>query len=406
MNKLCYRIGLVAALSLQPSLLHAGGPALSGIVGEADNAESVFAAPAAMARLEGNRTTVQGMYVASFSDFDVDENKTTIDGGDPDNGDDPIIIPSFYHVRQLNDKWHVGASLTVPSGFGSDYGPTWAGRYQTVDYSLVYIALTPAVSYRYNDKLSFGLSTGINYTQSTSEVKIPQPLGDRDGKITGDLDGVGVNVTLSVFYEFSEQTRGGISWTSDSDADLEGTVKLRNLGPVLDEVAERRGIRNVDTEVTNTLPQRVLGGIYHEFDSGKFVTLDAMWMKFSDFTVDNIELNGEDVNVTTPEIYDDFWAVTAGFGIPASERLTYKFGAMYMSQPVDDEDRTFAIRIDSMWAVGAGITYELGNDRKLDANLTLLNVGEAPVDIDGTAGRVVGENEDPYAAMVELTYHF
>ena len=382
------------------------GPALTGLVGEADDASSVFSAPAAMSRLEGTHTTAQGMYVVSFSDFKVDENKTNIDGGDPESDNDPIIIPSFYHVRQLNDKWHVGASLSVPTGFGSDYGPKWAGRYQTVDYSLVYIALTPAVSYRYNDKLSFGLSTGINYTQSTSEVKIPQPLGAGDGKITSDLDGVGVNVTLSLFYEFSEKTRGGISWTSDSEADLDGTVKLRDLGPILGEVVERRGIRNIHTEVTNTLPQRVLGGVYHELDSGSFVTLDALWMKFSDFTVENIVLNGEDVNVTTPEIYDDFWAVTSGFGIPVSERLTYKFGAMYMSQPVNDEDRTFAIRIDSMWAVGAGISYELDNDRKLEANITLLNVGEAPVDIDGRVGRVAGENQDPYAMMLELTYHF
>ena len=405
MNRKICVAALAAGVSLSAGYAYAG-PALSGLVGEADNAESVFAAPAAMSRLEGNHMTVQGMYVASFSDFDVDENKTTIDGGDPENGDDPIIIPSLYYVRQLNDDWHVGASLTVPTGFGSDYGPTWAGRYQTVDYSLVYIALTPAVSYRVNDKFSLGASLGINYTSSVGEVKIPQPLGERDGKITSDLDGVGVNGTISLFYEFSEKTRGGISWTSDSEADLEGTVKLRNLGPILDEIAERRGIRNVDTEVTNTLPQRVLAGIYHEFDSGTFVTFDTMWMKFSDFTVDDIKLNGEDLEVTTPEIYDDFWAFTAGVGFPVSDRLTYKFGAMYMTQPVDDEDRTFAIRLDSMWALGAGITYRLENEKELDVNATFLNVGESPVDIDGTAGRVAGKSEDPYAMMFELTYHF
>ena len=80
------------------------------------------------------------------------------------DSEDPIIIPSVYYVRQLNDDWHVGASLTVPSGFGSDYGGQWSGRYQTVDFSLVYIALTPAVSYRITDKFSVGASLGINYT--------------------------------------------------------------------------------------------------------------------------------------------------------------------------------------------------------------------------------------------------
>jgi long-chain fatty acid transport protein len=399
---------VTAAVVFSPSL-QAGSPALSGIVAEADNAESVFAAPAGMSRLEGTQMTVQGMLVRSLSSFDVDESKTAVDGGDPDNGDDPIIIPSVYYVRQLDDRWHAGISLTVPSGFGSDYGSEWSGRYETVDFSLVYIALTPAVSYRWNDQLSFGMGVGINYTSETSEVKIIQPFKEGDGKITSDLDGVGVNVTLSMLYEFTPQTRAGIAWTSDSDADLEGNVRLRNLNPVFDQVARELGIRNINTEITNTLPQRVMAGVYHQFDSGNYFTVDGMWMKFSDFSVSNIELNGTDVNVDTPDIYDDIYAFTAGMGFPTDGRLTYKVGAIYVSQGVDDEDRNFAIRIDEMWGVGAGVSYKLSNDRVVDLNATLMNTGEAPVDTGNqgaTFTRVAGENDDPWAVLMELTYHF
>jgi long-chain fatty acid transport protein len=126
----------------------------------------------------------------------------------------------------------------VATGFGADYGSEWSGRYETVDFSLVYISLTPAVSYRWNDKLSFGAGTGITYTSNTSEVKFRQPIGGGgDGKITSDLDGVGLSVTLSMLYEFTPRTRAGIAWTSDSDADLEGNVRLRNLNPLFDQVA-------------------------------------------------------------------------------------------------------------------------------------------------------------------------
>jgi long-chain fatty acid transport protein len=406
MNKQTLRIaGAGIALAVSP-LLQAGGPALTGLVAVADDAESVFAAPAGMARLEGTHMTVQSMFVSSFADFDVDESVTTIDGGNPNNGKDPIIIPSIYYVRQINDKWNAGLSLTIPSGFGSDYGSTWAGRYQTVDFSLVYVALTPAVSYRFSDKLMFGGSVGINYTEETSELKIPQPGGDTDGKISSDMDGVGINVTLSMLYEFSNRTRAGISWTSDSDADLEGNIQLRKLGPVFDQIAEDAGIKDINIELTNTLPQRVLAGIYHEFDSGNFFTVDVMWMKFSDFTVSDIELDGVDVNVSAPDIYNDIWAVTAGMGFPVSEKLTYKIGAMWVSQAVDDDDRNFSIRLDTMWGVGAGLSYALNDERKLDLNATLLNVGDSPVDTESVTGRIAGENDDPYAVLVELTYHF
>lgn len=386
----------------------AGSPALSGLVGQADDAESAFAAPAAMSRLEGTNMTVQTMIASSFADFEIDEDLTEVDGGNPNKGDDPILIPSFYYVRQLNEDWHAGVSLTVPSGFGSDYGGQWAGRYETVDFSLVYIALTPAVSYRFTDKFSVGASLGINYTSEDSEVKIPQPDKEGDGKITSDLDGVGFNVTLSAFYEFTDRTRGGISWTSDTDADLEGNVELRNLGPAFDKVATELNIKKINTEVTNTLPQRVVAGVYHEFDSGRYVTLDGMWMKFSDFSVTNLELNGEDVNVNSPEIYDDFWAITTGMGFPVNERLTYKIGAMYVSQPVDDDVRSFSIRLDEMWGVGVGATYKLPSGSRVDVNANLINVGDASVDTseDGSdRGRIVGENDDPYALMFELTYH-
>lgn len=393
------------ALTAAP-LLQAGNPALTGIVAQADNAESAFAAPAGMSRLEGTRMTVQSMYANSFANFDVDESQTEIDGGNPNKGSDPIIIPSIYYVRQLNDKWHAGVSLTVPSGFGSDYGGTWSGRYETVDFSLVYVALTPAVSYRVNDKLSLGGAVGINYTSESSELKIHQPFKEGDGKITSELDGVGINVTLSLLYEFTDQTRAGITWTSDSDADLEGNVRLRQLDPVFDQVATELGLKNINTEITNTLPQRALVGMYHEFDSGKYFTVDAMWMKFSDFSVSNIKLEGNNVHVSVPEIYDDLYAMTVGAGFPASERLTYKVGAMYLSPAVDDDDRTFSIRMDRVWGVGAGVAYDLDSGNSVDLNANIFNVGDASVDTESSLGRrVVGKNDDPWAVMFELTYH-
>jgi long-chain fatty acid transport protein len=397
---------LLGSLSLCISpLLQAGSPALTGLVAEADNAESVFAAPAGMSRLEGTNMTVQTMYINSLADFEVDEDQTTIPGGNPDKGDDPMIIPSIYYVRQFDDRWHGGLSLTVPSGFGSNYGGTWSGRYETVDFSLVYVALTPAVAYRVNDQLSLGAGVGINYTAEDSEIKIPQPGAEGDGKITSDLDGVGINVTLSLLYEFTDRTRAGISWTSDSDADLEGNVRLRNLEPGFDKIATELGIKDINTEITNTLPQRVLAGVYHEFESGNYFTVDGMWMKFSDFSVSNIELDGNDVNVTVPEIYNDIYAGTVGMGFPVNERLTYKVGAMYVSKAVDDEDRTFSIRLDRMWGVGAGVSYELSNGNIVDLNANVVNVGDASVDKPSLLGQVVGKNDDPWAIMMELTWH-
>ncbi len=414
MNNNCRLKGVVAASVawLSSGLIApawGGGPAFSGLVAEADTAESVFAAPAGMSRLDGTHITLQGIVAFSQSRFDVDESRTTVDGGDPDNDNSPVVIPSFYYVRQLNERWHVGASLSVPTGFGSSYGSTWAGRYSSVDFSLVYISLTPAVAYQFSDKLSFGAGVGINYTAESSEKKVDQPFTDADGKLSSDLDGVGVSLTLSMLYEFSHRTRAGIAWTSDSDADMEGNIRLRKLDSRFDQIVTELGVKNINTKVTNTLPQRVVAGLYHEFESGRFVTLDGLWMEFSDFSISNLELNGTDVSISQPDIYDNIWAVTLGAGFPVDQRMTYKVGAAYLSQAVDDDDRTLQMRLDALWVVGAGLTYELMEGRSVDINANLLILGKGRVDqtsglLDGR--RVAGESTDPYAVTVEMAYHF
>lgn len=396
------------AVLLSAPALRAGSPGLSGLVAQADTAQSAFSAPAGMSRLEGTNMTLQGMVAISFADFEINENETEVDGGSANKGDDPTIIPSLYYVRQLNEDWHAGVSLTIPTGFGSDYGSNWAGRYETVDFTLVYIAMTPAISYRVNDRLSVGAGIGVNYTSSDSTVKARQPLDEGDAKITSDLDGVGASVTLSMLYEFTDRTRAGISWTSDMDADLEGDVELRDLGPNSQALFERLGLTKVETELTNTLPQRVLAGVYHEFESGNYFTVDGLWMQFSKFAVSDIKLEGRNLNISSPEIYDDFWAVTSGLGFPVNERMEYRVGAAYVSQAVDDEDRRFSIRLDEMWAVGAGINYKLTDERSIDANINLLNVGDSSVDTgNGEPGpdRVSGENDDPWVVLLELTYN-
>jgi long-chain fatty acid transport protein len=400
----------LGALGLTTAPVVMAGPALTGLAAQADNAESALSgSPAGMSRLEGTHSSAQIVIALPQGRFDVDEGKTEVDGGDPDNGQDPIVIPAFYYVRQLNDRWHAGASLSVPSGIGSDYGSEWSGRYESVDFTLVYVALEPALSYRINDQLSLGTSLAINYVSSTSETKIKQPLddADNDGKITSDMDGIGVSLSLSMLYEFSEHTRVGLSWTSDAESDLEGNVRTRNLASESDILFTELGLKDINTEVTNTLPQSVLAGIYHEFDSGNYLTVDGIWMKLSDFSVTDIKLDGQKIGVNAPRIFKDIWMVSVGMGFPVDERTTYNVGAMYLTQPVSDDKRPLTMRIDSMWGVGAGLNYKLTEQRSVDLNANFIYLGEASVDTgsEPDTGRVVGKSNDPYVIAIELTYH-
>jgi len=387
---------LLSSLSM-PVL--ASSPAHTGLFATANTAETAYLNPAGMTRLEGSHKTLQGILAYSFAEFEVDKDKTSVEGGNPDSSNTPIIIPGFYYSRQLNEKWWLGFSANIPSGFGSSYGDDWAGRYYSDEYTLVYVGLTPSLAYRVNDKWSLGLGVNINYTYSLSENSVNNGPGTKDGRAEYEGDGFAVGGNISALYEMNERTRFGIVYSSEVSTDVDGELKVSG--------ASLPGDRNkIDITVENILPQRVQAGLYHELGSGNYLTLDGVWVDFSKFTTGAVTVQ-DTIEVQPEGIYDDIWAVNAGYGMPLGGGKTLKFGALYVSNAVDNEDRTLSLRLDSIWGVGTGMTFAKG-ESLLDVNMNLYYLGEAPVDtgFSPVKGRVVGETSNPWAVAFDVAWHW
>jgi long-subunit fatty acid transport protein len=82
----------VSSLSLS---VRASSPAHSGIYAVADSAEVAATNPAGMTRLEGTHKTTSAIIALGFGEFKVDKDKTSVDGGDPDNDLFPVAVPGF-----------------------------------------------------------------------------------------------------------------------------------------------------------------------------------------------------------------------------------------------------------------------------------------------------------------------
>jgi len=185
MMHLMARFAVITASLAVAATSQAHGPAGTGLFAGADSAETVFTNPAGMTRLEGAQMTLNGILAVDFSSFEVDEKVTTVDGGNP-RDPQASLIPSFYYSRQFRENWNFGYSLNVPTGFGATDGPNWAGRYYSDRSSLVYIALSPALAYKFNDSLSVGASVRIMYADSEVHTRVNNNLiGDRfeDGRL-------------------------------------------------------------------------------------------------------------------------------------------------------------------------------------------------------------------------------
>jgi long-chain fatty acid transport protein len=404
----CLAACVPAALAATADAL-AGNPAFTGLAASADTAETASSNPAGMSRLDKPATTMRVLLANGFGEFEIDETLTTTSGGDPDSEFSPVVVPLAYHARPIGEGWQAGISLTVPTGFGADLGGSWAGRYHSDYYSLVYVSLMPALSFRVNERFSFGAGYSVNYTLSESRVAVRTLGADSpDGRLVAEVDGIGTSLTLGALWELSPRTRLGLVYTADSKATLKGDLKFRDPGPILGPLLEERGLLDARLRIRNVLPQRVLGGIHHELESGAIVTADVMWMEFSRFGTASVSL--EDVTLVVDERgnFDDLWAGSVGYAFPPRDARRYRVGAFYLSSPVEDDKRGFALALDRTWGVGAGVGIERANGHSMDLNLTLIDYGKAPVDTGPSLvrGRVVAERETPYAVVLDFAYHF
>jgi long-chain fatty acid transport protein len=409
--KLLQQAALVLAVFFLSQSVLASSPGFSGLFATADEAETVATNPAGMSFLEeGGHAEVELMTIVSLDNYEVDQYKSTEGGGNPDDDYFPKMIPSIYYVNSLGEDWRYGVTLNIPSGFGSSSGNSWAGRYYSDSFSLFYVSLSPAMSYRVNEKLSLGAALNITYNYSESITRVNNDLldpGTADGKFEYSAGAFGFSGTISMLYEFTDKTRVGLVYAGESEADLEDEMHFKNLAPNTGNVVHAAGLDGAELKVTNIMPQRVQAGVYHEMAGGNFFTVDGVWVDFSEFGTGDVSLDGD--KVASPNgIYNDLWMFSVGYGFPVDAKMTYKVGAMYMSQGVDDEDRTLSIRLDEMFGAGVGFTRKLEGKKKVDVNFDVIYTGKSKVDTGDSLsrGRVVGESKRPYILALDIAYHW
>ena len=108
------------------------------------------------------------------------------------------------------------------------------------------------------------------------------------------------------------------------------------------------------------------------------MVLDVVWADFSEFMLSEIFVNG-DRFIETSVDYDDIYGFSVGYNRPVSDRLRIGFGAMYVDDMMDDDQRTLTLRLDSMWAVGVGVEWQWTPTRTVSATLNYIQMGDAPV---------------------------
>jgi long-chain fatty acid transport protein len=394
----CIALGLLSiATSVQ-----AIRPGFTGLTALADSPDAAFWNPAGTTRVP---ESIELQLATAYSNNQFKVEESTFAGGDPDKQDAINFIPGVYYVKPLNNEWVYGLAVTVPSGFGWDYGSSWSGRYLSQETSLVFLAIDNSLAYRWNEDLSLAAGIQVMYVSSESKARVNN-IGPRgDGRMKLDEDGVGAGFTLSSLYELSPDTRFGITYRSETKIDLDGSPEVNNLDNaylvVLNDL-DLLGEIDVDFKV----PQMVQLGLFHQLNDRYSVTADIVWIDTSEFGVTSISAGPDHVSVEST--FKDTYLTSIGVGYRWDNRTQVNVGVAYVASPVDDDDRTLYLPLDDTWIFGIGVERELDNGDIVTVNFEYVDIGDAPVDQENSAlsGRVEGEYKNNYAALLDISYRF
>lgn len=395
----CVALGL---LSISTNVL-AKRAGFSGLTALADSPEAAFWNPAGITRVPES-LELQLAIAYSHSDFEVEE--ATFGGGDPDKQDSVFLIPGVYYVKPLNDEWVYGLSVSVPSGFGWDYGSSWSGRYISQESSLAFVAINNSLAYRWDEAWSFAGGLQVMYTASKSKASVNNVGPRGDGRIKLEEDGVGAGFTLSALYEFNPDTRFGINYRSEMEIDLDGIPEFRNIDNIYLVALNDLGLLGQEIEVDFKVPQQVQLGVFHQVNDRYSVTADIFYIDMSEFGLTSVSAGPDTVSVESS--FKDTYLTSIGVGYRWDSRTQVNVGMGYIKSPVDDDDRTVYLPLDDVWIFGIGVERELDSGDVVTVNFEYLNIGEAPVDQENSAlsGRVKGEYKDNYAALLDINYRF
>jgi long-chain fatty acid transport protein len=328
---------------------------------------------------------------------------TTASGGNPDDDPSFFVIPALYMSKPIGERFRVGFSLNVPSGVGTDYGDDWAGRYMAQNSSLVFINFGPAAAYRVNDWLSFGGGLSIIYTSWESESAINNAGSQPDGKAKLEADGIGVGVNLGVLFELSPKTRFGVAYRSETDPELEGKPELENLGTVRRTALMNAGVLGQEINADTKTPQILQVGVYHDLTDDFALMADVLWIDFSEFGLEQVSVGDNSTSIASD--YEDMWAVSLGAKYRVSEKWSAGAGAFYLSEGVDDENRTLGLPLDRMIGFGVGVERVFSKKRSLIVNLNVVDTGDKPIDQSHPlGGRIVGEYDNHYFMSMDIGF--
>ena len=365
--------------------------------------------PAAMTKLDRSQMEggILGLYVDSR--FDVESAKYGDNGGG--NAGYFTPVPTLYYVHSIDSDLKLGIGVGSYFGLGLNYSNEWAGKYYVQRDSYNTAAINPSIGWRIAPWLSVGGGFSLVQGALSERVAINTLLEPGDGRLKYDAKDVGYGYNLGALFEFSPQTRVGVTYVSQVDLNFKDKPRFKNLeGTVLGAALEANGLLDARLKIDTTIPMQVSIGAYHAF-TDKFALVGTVnWQDWSKFG--EPEISVADSNTTTVNLsYQDTYHVGLGAYYRVADPWLLMAGVGYDTSPTSSSDqRSPILPLGATYRYAAGVQYDWNKNFSIGTAYTLIDGGDAKINRSGgpLKGDLKGEYDTNFihAFNMNFVYRF
>ncbi|MCX4190999.1 OmpP1/FadL family transporter [Methylophaga sp. OBS1] len=344
-----------AGFAIKEQSITSLGRAFAGSAAVAEDASTIFFNPAGLTYLDRSELDLGLNYIKPQSEF-RDEGSTIngnpLTGGDGGDAGNDAFVPNFYLSHPVNDKVTLGFGVSAPFGLVTEYKDDWVGRYLAVKSEMLTLNFNPTLAIQATEKLSLGFGVSAQYID-VKLTKVAQVPADAGVELEGDDWGYGYN--LGLLYQFTDQTRVGLSYRSKISHTLEGDGTLDALG-----VKE-------DISADLDLPETVSLAIHHQLNDKWAIMADATWTRWSRFEELVIESDGI-LSTDKPENWDNSMRYGIGLSYQYNDKWQFRTGVAYDETPIPSSGfRTARIPGNDRKWVAFGASYQYSDNIVIDA---------------------------------------
>lgn len=433
-------LALAAALALSQAALASGynfgtqSAAAQGTANangaEANDASVIYANPAGMSRLKGTQTSAVLDLVLPSVEFSQSGAATGVPLGAPtvkvpisgSSGGDPVhstFVPHGYVTHQIDDQWVVGLGVFVPFGGKVDYSDSFVGRYYAQKTDLKTININPSVSYKLDEKNSFGFGLDFQYMKAKLQRKVMFSPALPDGTFNVEGDSWGYGFNLGYLLQVDDKTRFGIAYRSAIKQNNKGSASLSDpSGLVLAETEHSDARADVKT------PESLSINGYRDVNSAWAVMADVTWTRHS--RLDQLVISAPSITTTYMQAdWRDTFKVSVGTAYKLNDTIKLRAGYMYDQSPVDsaenvlptlpDSDRQW-LSFGANWKLGAkdsidfAYSYVFLRDRDMNRKYDSANTPDVvvlggvptPLPNNGTGGTTYGTVNGTFKSNIQI----